>query len=96
MNHLPGLLAVAVGVSGIVAGQASDAPGALLVGIALIIAAVAFYAPTTRPVLAACVGVAGIAAGLADDAPGAVLLGMLIVAGALMFSVRGTRRRLAD
>ena len=93
MTYLPGLIALAIGVVGIVAGNAGDAPGAMLVGLALVIAALAYYAPSTRPVLAGCVGVAGMAAGLADDAPGAVLLGLLIVFGALAFSVKDSRRR---
>lgn len=93
MKYLPRLLIVGVGVGGIVAGKAGDAPGALLLGIALIVGAAAFYAPSARPLLAAAVGVAGLAAGLADDAPGAVLLGLLIISGAVALSMRSARRR---
>jgi hypothetical protein len=48
MNDLIALLAIALGVAGIVFGEADDSPGLQLIGVVLIVGAVALGIRTTQ------------------------------------------------
>ncbi|WP_405107470.1 hypothetical protein OG559_24305 [Micromonospora sp. NBC_01405] len=48
MRYLVAVLAVAIGVAGIVLGEADDSPGLQLLGVVLIVGAVAFGVRTAR------------------------------------------------
>ncbi|WP_433342479.1 hypothetical protein [Micromonospora sp. CA-111912] len=48
MKYLLAVLAVAIGVVGIVLGEADDSPGLQLLGVVLIVGAVAFGVRTAR------------------------------------------------
>ncbi|MFI1194337.1 hypothetical protein ACH4T9_13925 [Micromonospora sp. NPDC020750] len=48
MKYLVAVLAVAIGVAGIVLGEADDSPGLQLLGVVLIVGAVTFGVRTAR------------------------------------------------
>ncbi|MFI0793059.1 hypothetical protein ACH4OY_10210 [Micromonospora rubida] len=48
MRYLVAVLAVAIGVAGIVRGEADDSPGLQFLGVALVVGAIAFVVRTAR------------------------------------------------
>src|SRR5688572_23585350 len=92
MVHVAGPLALVLGAALVVAGERGDAPGAMLLGLCLVLGTLAAWFRSARSLIVGLVGAGAMAAGLADDAPGAVLIGLLLVAGALAWTVAGSRR----